>query len=57
MQHLEANGVNLTETPLVLGPTLKLDGERFTGPGADAANALTTREYRGEFTLPAEAEL
>ena len=56
-EHLGANGVDLSDTPLVLGPTLRIDGERFTGPNADAANALTTREYRGEFTLPTEAQL
>jgi predicted dehydrogenase len=50
--HLEANGVDLTKTPLHLGASLALDPakERFTGN--DAANKLLTREYRKGFEVP-----
>jgi predicted dehydrogenase len=53
-EHLAANGVDLARTPLTLGVPLAVDGkaERFTGAGADAANALLTRKYRAPFTVP-----
>ena len=51
--HLEANGVDLRETPLTLGRRLLIDpaAERFVGD--DAANALLTRDYREPFVVPA----
>src|SRR6185312_14501218 len=50
--HLGANKVNLRETPLRLGPALKLnpDSERFTNK--HEANQLLTREYRQPFVVP-----
>ena len=57
VDHLRFNGVDLLETPLTLGKTLALAGERFTGDHADAANDLLSREYREPFVLPGENEL
>ncbi len=53
-EHLVANGVELTKTPVTLGALLALDptAERFTGEGSAAANALLTREYRESFVVP-----
>jgi predicted dehydrogenase len=53
-QNLTAVGVNLEETEYVLGKVLTLDAkqERFTGEGAEAANALLTRAYRKGFEVP-----
>ncbi|MES1168212.1 MAG: gfo/Idh/MocA family oxidoreductase, partial [Oleiharenicola lentus] len=53
-EHLAANNVNLDRTPAVLGATLAIDPatERCTGPGAAAANALLTSEYRAPYTVP-----
>jgi predicted dehydrogenase len=54
IEHLAANNVDLGKTPLTLGATLAVDpaAERFTGPGAKAANALLTRDYRSTFAVP-----
>ena len=57
VDHLKYNGVDLSETPLTLGKTLALAGERFTGDHADAANGMLTREYREPFVLPGEDAL
>ncbi|NNJ25851.1 Gfo/Idh/MocA family protein [Alienimonas chondri] len=57
VQHLEYNNVDLSATPLTLGPTLSLAGENFTGDRADEANGMLIREYREPFVLPTEAEL
>jgi predicted dehydrogenase len=53
-EHLAANGVDLAKTPLTLGAPLAIDpaAERFTGLGAQVANALLTREYRAGFAVP-----
>jgi hypothetical protein len=52
-QHLDANGLNLTEMPVVLGPWLKMDSskERFTGAYADKANQYISRDYREPFVI------
>lgn len=52
--HLEANGVDPAKTPLKLGAALTLDAkaERFTGTGAEGANALLKEQYRQGFELP-----
>lgn len=52
-EHLAANGVELDQTPMSLGPVLQFDpdAERFVGN--DAANGLLTREYRDGFEVPA----
>ena len=56
-EHLKANNVDLTKTPLTLGVPLIVDGkhERFTGPDADRANKLLSAEYRAPFTVPSIA--
>jgi len=53
-KHLEANGIDPAKTPLKLGAALAVDAkaERFTGPGAEAANALLKGDYRKGFELP-----
>jgi predicted dehydrogenase len=59
VQHLGANDVDLSATPLALGPQLALRGrdEVFTGSDSEAANAMLFRGGRGEFTIPTEAQL
>ena len=51
--HLDANGVDLAKTPLSIGKSLTLDtaNERFTGPDAEAANALLKGSYRKGFEI------
>ena len=53
-EHLAANQVDLGKTPLTLGAPLTIDpaAERFTGEGADVANAMLTRNYRAPFVVP-----
>jgi predicted dehydrogenase len=53
-EHLRANGVDLAATPAVLGPWVNWDAahERFTGPLAEQAEALSRREYRPPFVVP-----
>jgi predicted dehydrogenase len=53
-QNLKAVGVKLEETEYTLGKVLTMDPkeERFTGEGADKANALLTRTYRKPFAMP-----
>ncbi len=53
-EHLLVNGVDLQQTPRILGPWLTMDPqtERFTGELADEANALCRRDYRTPFVLP-----
>ena len=52
--YLRENGVNLDTTPAVLGPWITFDSkqERFINDLADAANALSQREYRRPFVVP-----
>jgi predicted dehydrogenase len=52
--HLLLNGVDLKETPRILGPWLTLDPqtERFTGAFAEEANALVRGTYREPFVVP-----
>ena len=51
---LRKNGVDLDATPAMLGPWVTLDAKqgRFVGDLADAANALSRREYRKPFVVP-----
>ena len=53
-EHLLVNGVDLEQTPRVLGPWLTMDPrtERFTGELADEANQLVRRDYRAPFMVP-----
>ena len=50
--HLKQNGVDLNETPLTLGPVLKMDAKTETFTNNDAANAMLTRKYRKGFEAP-----
>jgi predicted dehydrogenase len=52
VKHLEANSVNLKETPLTLGPTLAFDPKAEKAIGNEAAAKLMTREYRAPFVVP-----
>jgi predicted dehydrogenase len=54
LAHLDANGIDVRETPPSLGPFLQFDpaAERFTGAFADEANRYLGREYRKGFEVP-----
>ena len=53
-EHVAANKVDLSKTPVVRGVPLLIDPkkERFTGPNAAAANGMLSREYRAPFVVP-----
>lgn len=53
-EHIAANRIDLEVTPLTLGAALPIDAaaEKFTGPLAEKANPLLTREYRAPFVVP-----
>lgn len=55
--HLEQNGVDLTATPLSVGPHLMFDPETEVFGNSDDANRLLTRDYRADFTCPKAAEV
>jgi len=57
VEHLRENKVNLAQTPLTLGPLLRLDPQREAFAGQPHANALLTREYRQPFVVPDETAL
>jgi len=52
-QHLRANGLDIKQLPVVLGPWLNMDSktERFTGNFSDRANKFISREYREPFVI------
>jgi len=57
-EHLAVHGVDFSQSPLTLGPTLDYDpvAERFTGDFAEEANKHLTRpSYRAPFLLPGQA--
>ena len=51
--HLSANGIDLSESKITLGPWLNMDSskERFTGPYSDIANKYVRQEYREPFVV------
>jgi len=49
VEHLKANSVDLTKTPLALGPMLKIDSKQEKIIGNPAATALMSREWRRPF--------
>jgi predicted dehydrogenase len=53
-EYLRGNGVDLDAAAATLGPWVTLDAKqgRFVGDFADAANALSRREYRKPFVVP-----
>ena len=54
VEHLGANNVDLSKTPLTLGVPLLVDAraEQFTGPDAARANRMLKDEYRAPFVVP-----
>ena len=52
--HLDANGIDLKQTPAILGAMLQLDPqfEIFVGPFGEQANKLVSRDYRKPFVVP-----
>ncbi len=57
LEHLRANDVDVGRMPLTAGVPLLVDAtrERFSGPHAEQANEMLTREYRPPFVVPAIA--
>jgi predicted dehydrogenase len=53
-EHLLLNGVDVKQTPRMLGPWLTMDPqtEKFTGEFADEANTLARGTYREPFVVP-----
>ncbi len=51
VKHLAENNVDLSKTPLALGPMLKIDPKQETVLGNPAAVALLSREFRKPFTV------
>jgi len=51
-EHLAANGVELTKTPLLLGAFLEMDPKTERFIGNPKANELLAREYRQPFAVP-----
>jgi hypothetical protein len=57
LKHIEANQVDLTRTPLILGEELRFDGEVESAIDNALAQKALTRDYRPGFELPAVAEV
>jgi predicted dehydrogenase len=55
VEHLAANKVDLTATPITLGMPLTMDPASETFPGNEAANAMLTRPGRAPFAVPDKA--
>lgn len=51
-KHLAANGVRLDQTPLTLGPVLKMNPKTERFIGNRQADQLLTRNYRAPFVVP-----
>lgn len=51
--HLNANGIDLADSSVVLGPWLNMDSDKetFVGPYSEKANKLLRREYREPFAI------
>ncbi len=56
-KHLAANGVDIENTRLTLGPWLRFNPEKEQFVGNANADALLTREYRQPFVVPTESEV
>ena len=57
-QHMLDNNVSPEITKITLGPKLRLAGtEEFSGPKADEANKMLTREYRAPYIVPKTEDL
>jgi hypothetical protein len=55
--YLAEAGVDLAKTPMRLGRTLRLDGDREKFLNDPEADGLLTREYRAPFVVPAESAI
>jgi predicted dehydrogenase len=51
-EHLAANGVDLKQSKLTIGPVLKMDPKKERFIGNNKANRLLTRNYRVPFVVP-----
>lgn len=49
--HLAANGIDIEQSALTLGPWLEMDQETEQFVGSDSANTLLTREYREGYVV------
>lgn len=57
-QHLRENKVSPETTKITIGPKLVLAGtEQFSGPKAEEANKMLTREYRAPYIVPRTEDL
>lgn len=54
LPHLEANEIDLSKTPMTVGPTLNWNDttQKFQDECGDWANMLQTRDYREPFAVP-----
>ena len=57
LRHLADNHVDVSNTPLMLGPELTIDPMEETIVGNAAASAMLTREYRAPFVVPKAGEV
>lgn len=53
LDHLTKNGVDLARTPISIGPVLKFDSTAEHFIDNAEAGAMESREYRGDFVVPA----
>jgi hypothetical protein len=51
-EHLGANEVDLSKTPVTLGAILKINSTRERFTNSEDANQLLTRHYRKPFVIP-----
>jgi predicted dehydrogenase len=52
-EHLAANGVDISDPKLSVGPWLDMDPAKETFKGSEKANKLLTRDYRKGYVVPA----
>jgi predicted dehydrogenase len=57
LKHVTANGVDLSKTPVSLGPMLKIDSKNETILGNPDAGTFLTRECRAPFVIPKAGEV
>ncbi len=55
--YLKKNGVDVNETPMTLGPVLRIDTKTETFIDNQAADAMLTRKYRKGFEVPEPGEV
>lgn len=51
-KHIDANGIDISDPKLSVGPWLVMDPDTETFPGNEAANKLLTRNYREAYVVP-----